>query len=284
MKIIDIHIHGGFGIDFNKTDEEGMHFFARQIKNHNVVAFCPTLATDKLENISTQISIIKRAMQNQKKDEAKILGVHLEGCFLNPNKSGIQDPENFYELTPENFLKIQDNDVIKIVTLAPELDLGLIDFLISYGVKVHAGHTQATECGRVHGTTHHFNAMPPIHHRVPSITLDALFNDKIYCEIIADFSHIFKDVLKLFFKTKKKDKIILVSDALPITKSDLETIEFCGKTIYKNGLDANKTLAGSIKFLDEISENLIKEKFITRKEAQKMLYDNVLAHLDLKKL
>ena len=145
------------------------------------------------------------------------------------------------------------------MTLAPELDVWLIEYLVSKGIKVQAGHCVGGDLSKVNGTTHTFNAMSGISHREESTVLSALINDNIYTEVIADGVHISDDALKLLFKTKPIDKIILVSDALPITDSVIiETVFADSKIFYdgKKATSADGTIAGSTMLLDKIIERL----------------------------
>lgn len=251
--LLEQHIHGAFGIDFNNCSVEDMHKVAKKLLEHGIGAFFPTLVTDSIENIKKQIAIIKEAS----KDCPQIKGIHIEGIFINPEKKGIHNPKYFMELTVNNYKLIED-DFIKIVTLAPELDNGLIEYLKAKDVKVQAGH--CTGWGNVDGTTHTFNTMPAINHRIPSTTLYALINDNIYTEIIADGIHVSDDALRLLFKSKPEGKIILISDALPITKSNLTETIFADSKIYYDGKKATSkegTIAGSTALLDDIVKRLI---------------------------
>ncbi len=285
MKLIDTHIHGGYGINFNTCSKEDFSYFAKNILKRGIAAFCPTLVGDSLNTLKNRLDLIKTVIKEQNQNEAKILGVHLEGTFLNPKKSGIQNAGNFLTPTVENFKKLAgDNiDIIRIVTLAPELDekSNLQEFLEEKNIRAHAGHTLSDNLYKVSATTHHFNAMAPLNHRNDNITLKALLNDNIYCEIIGDSLHISNDMLKLFFKMKPKNRVILISDALPIAHSELDTVVFCGKNIYRGGKDKDGTLAGSSMFLDEIAQNLVSKGLLTECEVSKMAYDNVLEHLKI---
>ena len=252
--ILEQHIHGAFGVDFNKCSEEDLLWVAEKLCEHNIAAFFPTLVTDSVSNINRQISIIKSAAQKCH----RILGIHLEGIFINPEKKGIHNPEHFMGLTVENYKLIED-DFIKIVTLAPELDEGLIEYLHSKGIKVQAGH--CIGWGQVDGVTHTFNAMSGINHRKSSTALSALISDEVYTEIIADGVHISDDILKLLFKSKPSDKIILISDALPITNSELREAIFADSKIFYDGkkaTSADGTIAGSTMLLDKIIKRLKK--------------------------
>jgi len=252
--IIEQHIHGCFGIDFNRADSEEIVCAAQQLIKLGVGGFFPTLVTDSIDNIKRQIERIKYAASIQDEYSAKILGVHLEGIFLNPEKKGIHDSDLFLELTKENFQKIED-DFIKIITLAPELDLGLIDYLKSKGIKIQAGHCVGGDLSKCSGVTHLFNAMKPIGHRDESTSLSAMLNNDIYTEIIADGVHLSDSILDLILRVKPDEKIILISDALPITKSDLTRTEFAGKTIFYDGIKATSkdgTIAGSTTLVPDI--------------------------------
>lgn len=261
--ILEQHIHGAFGVDFNSCSVEDMLKVTEGLYNRGIVAFFPTLVTDSIANINKQISVIKEAA----KYSHRILGIHLEGIFINPDKKGIHNPEHFMSLTVENYKLIED-DFIKIVTLAPELDEGLIEYLHSKGVKVQAGH--CVGWGDVNGVTHTFNAMSGINHREKTTTSSALIEDNVYAEIIADGIHINDDILKLFFKSKPDDKVILISDALPITYSNIKETVFADSKIYYDGKKATSvdgTIAGSTMLLDEIVNRLknlglFKEKYI----------------------
>ena len=261
--LIEQHIHGAFGIDFNKANVDEIVFLSEKLLEFGIGGFFPTLVTDSIENVNRQVSIIKQAS----KKCSNILGIHLEGIFLNPKKKGIHNQKHFLDLTIDNYKKIED-EFIKIITLAPELNKGLIEYLKSKQIKVQAGH--CTGWGNVDGVTHTFNAMAGISHREASTALSALINDNIYAEIIADGIHVSDDALNLFFKSKPKDKVILVSDALPITYSDEKETTFADSKIFYDGKKATSsegTIAGSTKLLPEIikllaSKNLFHSDFI----------------------
>ena len=263
--LIEQHFHGAFGVNFSNCTTEEVLTVATKIKAKGIGIIFPTLVTDTIENIKKQIAVIKKAAELQTPDMAKIYGIHLEGIFLNPKKSGIHNSDLFMMPTVENYKKIED-DFIKIVTIAPEFDTNgeLRKYLILKGVKVQAGHCIGGDLTDCTGATHLFNAMSGITHRGTSTTLSALNDDNIYIEIIADGIHLSDDILKLIFKTKPLDKIILISDCLPcagMTKKECQQFEFAGKTIYYDGVKAvskDGTLAGSANLLPNIIERLKK--------------------------
>lgn len=258
--LVEQHFHGCFGIDFNTASVEDVLILSKEITKYGIWGIFPTLVTDTIENIKKQISVIKKAASLQTPDMAKIFGIHLEGIFLNPEKKGIHDEKLFLKPTIENYKQIED-DFIKIVTYAPEFDkdYALAKYLMTRDVKLQAGHCTGGDLSYCDGVTHLFNAMSGITHRGSSTTLTALTDDSIYTEIIADGVHVSDSALRLVFKSKPIEKIILISDCLPITKSTQKQAPFAGETIYYDGEKATSkegTIAGSIKLLPDIIKRL----------------------------
>lgn len=286
MKYIDTHIHGAFSVNFNTSDYEEIKTLLKEFKKRSIIAICPTLVGDSIENLKKRFELFNKLKEEHKKDECYIIGLHLEGTFLNPDKPGIQDKNVFLKPNIKNFTELAGDfeNIIKIVTIAPELDKNneLTKYLENKNIKAHAGHTLATNKGLASATTHHFNAMPPLLHRGENLALDTLLDKEIYCEIIADGVHVSENMLKLFFKVKDSKKIIMISDALPAAGSKKE-IEFCGKKISPEGKDKNGTLAGSVKLIDEIAKYVLDKKIVNKKEIQNFVFNNPLEHLNLEK-
>ncbi len=266
--LVEQHFHGAYGVDFNKSGANDISLLAKKLKSIGIGGFFPTLVTDTVDNIKRQIAEIKKAAAKC----PEILGIHLEGMFLNSEKKGIHNEELFLDLTIDNYKKLED-DFIKIVTLAPELDNGLIDYLKQKNVKVQAGHCigWAKKAEQIDGVTHTFNAMSRVSHKEePSTALNALLDDNVYTEVIADGVHVSDNALKLLFKNKPEDKIILVSDALPITYSKIKDYVFADSLIHYDGeraTSATGTLAGSTKLLPEIikiigKKSMFKPKYV----------------------
>jgi len=281
--LVEQHFHGSFGVDFSTCEADEILFLAKKLLTHGIGGFYPTLVTDTIDNIKRQIERIKTAKNEQigqqTPEMAEILGLHIEGIFINPEKKGIHDEKLFLKPTIENYKLIED-DLIKIVTLAPELDENneLRKYLTLKGIKVQAGHCVGSDLTNCTGVTHLFNAMSGINHRENSTALSALINDEIYTEIIADGVHLSNDILKLVFKSKPSDKVILVSDSLPLVGSDLKEIEFAGEKIFYDGkkvTSAEGTIAGSTAFLDEIVSRLSRQEPESFEKYVKMASDNL---------
>ena len=280
--LIEQHLHGGFGIDFSVCSAKDFITFSQEILKFGVCGYFPTLATDTIENLKRQIQEIKKAckMQNNSTEPmAMILGVHIEACFLNPLKKGIHDKSLLLKPSIENFKQLED-EIIKIVTLAPELDVNqeLCKYLKSKNIRVSAGHTIATNLEAVDQVTHLYNAMGSFTHKEKSTVTSALTNDDISVELIADLKHVEEDVLKITFKTKSPKQIILISDALPITHSENKQMTFCNKEIFmKNGkaVDETGTMAGSTMFVSEIIKQLVNNNLLDFQTAIKMATENI---------
>ncbi len=252
--LIEQHIHGAFGVDFNTASRDEILALTQKLFTLGIGGIYPTLVTDTIENLKTQIAVIKSALKKQDSKMARILGVHLEGVFLNPKKKGIHNSKHFLMPTPENYRQIED-EIIKIVTLAPELDLGLINYLREKNVKVQAGHCIGGDLSQCDGVTHLFNAMGEINHRETKTALAALIDNNVYTEVIGDGLHLSDDILELIFRTKPAERILLISDALPIAKSDLKEMVFADEEILYDGERATSkagTIAGSTKLLPDI--------------------------------
>lgn len=265
--LVEQHFHGCYGIDFNKASVDDVLYLAKNILKEGVGVIFPTLVTDSVENIARQIKIIKEASNKATSDMAKICGIHLEGIFLNPEKKGIHNPKHFLKPTIDNFNLVAD-DFIKIVTIAPELaDVELLKYLRSKGIKVQAGHCVGSDLSNCDGTTHTYNAMSGITHRGSSTALSALIHDNLYTEIICDGVHVSDDAIKLLFKTKQMNKILLISDCLPCTHSDVKEFIFADEKVYFDGnkaTSAEGTLAGSTKLLPDIVKILGKKDMFSK--------------------
>ena len=294
--IIEQHFHGCFGIDFNKATVEDVLYLSKEILKYGIGGIFPTLVTDSVENIKRATSVIKEAASRQTAGMAKILGIHLEGIFINPEKKGIHNPVHFMLPTIENY-KLVEDDFIKIVTLAPELVPGanrqigeeansLISYLRSKNIKVQAGHCVGGDLTGCTGATHLFNAMSGVAHRGETTALSALVDDEIYTEIIGDGIHVSDKALELVFKAKPIDKVLLISDSLPITCSDLKEMVFADEKVYYDGVKATSkegTIAGSTTMIPKIIKRLKNVGLVDEKQISQLIQNTYDYHnIDLK--
>lgn len=294
--IIEQHFHGCFGIDFNKATVEDVLYLSKEILKYGIGGIFPTLVTDSVENIKRATSVIKEAASRQTAGMAKILGIHLEGIFINPEKKGIHNPVHFMLPTIENY-KLVEDDFIKIVTLAPELVPGanskkdeeansLISYLRSKNIKVQAGHCVGGDLTGCTGATHLFNAMSGVAHRGETTALSALVEDEIYTEIIGDGIHVSDKALELVFKAKPIDKVLLISDSLPITCSDLKEMVFADEKVYYDGVKATSkegTIAGSTTMIPKIIKRLKNVGLVDDNQISQLIQNTYNYHnIDLK--
>lgn len=249
MKTIDIHTHGIKGYDTRTTDVEHILKIAEIQNSYGISEIIPTIYPATIKVMRENMTVIRKAMQLQEspviRHSSLILGVHLEGPFLNPSKCGALNAMTFIEPTEYNLKELIEGfeDIIKIITIAPEINgaTKLIKIITDMGIIASMGHSNATyteaEAGfhaGAKGITHIFNAMRGFHHREPGIAGFGLLNKDIYIEVIADPFHLHQKTLELIFKTKKHDKIILVSDMVKETKTsskNAKVTDFHGKLL-----------------------------------------------------
>ena len=221
--LIDVHIHGCAGMDVSDGNADSIRRMAQYLLQNGVTGFLPTSMTvgwDILENICKHVRELMEESDSPAFSGAQVLGMHMEGPFINPAKKGAQSQD--YILLPDAKKVLPLSDVIRVITYAPEMPGG-IDFtrtlLDKTNIALSIGHTNATydqafEIIRlgVKRVTHLFNAMTGLHHRDPGVVGVALTTD-VYTELIADTFHVNKALLPLIAEIKG-DKLVLITDAL----------------------------------------------------------------------
>ncbi len=223
---IDVHVHGGGGGQFNSSDPEEILSVARFHARHGTTALLATTVSAPVEELAVALAAIARCVAQG--DGAAVLGAHLEGPFLSPQRPGAQDPATFLPPDPETLERLLEagRGSVRLMTLAPELPGGLrlIASLVEAGVVASLGHTDATyeqaragaEAG-ARAATHLFNAMPPLHHRHPGVLGAVLDLPEISCELICDGVHVDPSVLRVAYRAKGATGIRLVTDAMQAT-------------------------------------------------------------------
>lgn len=225
--LIDTHIHGFNGHGTEDASTDAMLAMSDDLAAYGVSAFNPTLYSSEEKAFVNEIKAITNAMG--KESGARIMGIHLEGPFVSPEKAGVQRMETIRSVDIEMMQRLWNAAEGRIVnmTVAPELkgmrELAL--FCIKKGVVLQAGHTNAMYENMVEGmqvgilhSTHLFNAMSQMHHRNPGAVGAVLIHPEMSCEIIADGVHVHPDLIKLLLRDKPVDKIVLVTDALKPTE------------------------------------------------------------------
>ena len=261
---IDLHVHGGGGADTMDAGDAAQTM-ARLHARHGTTALLATTMTAPLADIEAALRALAPALRQRSGGAARLLGVHLEGPYLSPDKLGAQPA---YARAPSlaEVLALHAIAPIKLVTLAPEVSgmLALIPALVDAGMRVQIGHTAATYEQAVEamqqgatGYTHLFNAMSALHHRAPGAAGAALAHAQ-HAEIIPDLLHVHPGAIRAALRAIPG--LFCVSDATSATGMPDGDYRLGRQTVTKclGGVRlADGTLAGSTLTLDQALRNLV---------------------------
>ncbi|MEL6494784.1 MAG: N-acetylglucosamine-6-phosphate deacetylase [Cyanobacteria bacterium J06623_7] len=227
---VDLQINGGLGLafpDLEMTDLPRLQQIGELLWQQGVDGFLPTIVTTDVAKIQRSLATIAEFMATPPEtDAAQILGIHLEGPFLNHAKRGAHPAQYLLPLTIDNIKRVLGDysHIVRVVTLAPELDSSdqAITYLRDRQIIVSLGHSQATASQAKQAfsqgasmVTHAFNAMPSLHHRQPGLLGEAIINPDVYCGLIADGHHVCPTMLEIVLRASNYERgIFLVSDAL----------------------------------------------------------------------
>ncbi|MEM6611847.1 MAG: N-acetylglucosamine-6-phosphate deacetylase [Cyanobacteria bacterium P01_C01_bin.72] len=227
---IDLQINGALGLafpDLEVADLPKLKQIGDFLWQQGVDGYLPTIVTTSIAKIQRSLAVMAQFMATQDSDNtAQVLGVHLEGPFLNYEKRGAHPAQYLLPLTKANIQRALGDysQIVKVITLAPELDSSnqAIAYLRHLGIIVSLGHSQAkTDAARAafnqgaSMVTHAFNAMPSLHHRQPGLLGEAIVDSRIYCGLIADGNHVCPTMLEIVLRASNYEEgIFLVSDAL----------------------------------------------------------------------
>lgn len=226
---VDLQINGALGLAFPDlcSQDHGMLIEICQFLWHQGIdGFLPTLVTAPIEKIQQSLATLAIFANTGTQPTAQILGVHLEGPFLNPEKRGAHPAEYVLPLSVEQVGQVLGDyaALVKVITLAPELDLTgqVIAHLRSQDVIVSLGHSLATAAQAQKAfeqgasmVTHAFNAMPGLHHRQPGLLGAAIVHPAVWCGLIADGQHICPTMIDILLRAyQNRSGLFLVSDAL----------------------------------------------------------------------
>ena len=252
---IDVQVNGGGGVLFN--DDPSMATIRTMAEAHRrfgTTSFLPTLISDDLAVVARAIDAVHGAITSK---VPGVIGVHLEGPFLNEARKGTHDAAKFRHLDGDAVTLLSSLKIGRtLVTLAPEMTTTeMIASLAANGVLISAGHTNATypviENALRHGITgftHLFNAMSPLGSRDPGVVGAALHDANSWCGIIVDGHHVSPVVLQIALRCKRHDRFMLVTDAMPSVGTTQGSFLLQGKKILvRDGkcVDENGTLSGS---------------------------------------
>ncbi|HZO21887.1 MAG TPA: N-acetylglucosamine-6-phosphate deacetylase [Steroidobacteraceae bacterium] len=252
---IDCQVNGGGGVLFNDSPSlEVIRSIGIAHRKFGTTGFLPTLISADLEVVARAIGAVQAAI---KAGVPGVLGIHIEGPFLNVARKGVHDQAKLRELDASGIgLLTSLRGGRTLVTLAPEMTTPeLIRTLVSAGVVVSAGHTNATYAEiasalrhGLSGFTHLFNAMSQLTGREPGVVGAALDDQQSWCGIIVDGAHTDPVVLRIALRCKRHDRFMLVTDAMPSVGTDTKSFNLQGRHITVSGslcVDEDGRLAGS---------------------------------------
>ncbi|MCC2971920.1 N-acetylglucosamine-6-phosphate deacetylase [Massilia sp. IC2-476] len=262
---IDVHVHGGAGRDMMEGGD-APHVIAALHARHGTTSLLATTMTAPVDDIDRALGAIGAACKARGKGEARILGVHLEGPYINSGKLGAQPPFA-REATLDEVMRFHAMAPMRLITVAPEIDghMELVRAIADAGIRVQIGHTngsyevgvQALDHGAA-GFTHLFNAMPGLHHRDPGMVGAALAHAE-YAEIIPDLLHVHPGAIKTALRCIPK--LFCVTDSTAAAGMPDGEYMLGRQTVHKcmGGVRlADGTLAGSTLTMDQALRNLVK--------------------------
>ncbi len=280
---IDMHVHGGGGADFMEGTEDAFRTAVKTHLLHGTTGIFPTLSSSTVPMINKAAETCTRLMAEP---GSTVLGLHLEGHYLNPAMAGGQMPENIKLPDPNEYIPILERwNCIKRWDAAPEM-AGAIEFgkyISSKGLLASVAHTQAEfedihaayAAGYTHAT-HFYNAMPGFHKRREykyEGTVESIYLiDNMTVEVIADGIHVPPTILKLIYKIKGVERTALITDALACAASD-STEAFDPRVIIEDGvckLADHSALAGSIATMDRLIRTMVQQASVPLADAVRM--------------
>ncbi|WP_300828601.1 N-acetylglucosamine-6-phosphate deacetylase [uncultured Rikenella sp.] len=283
---IDMHVHGAAGHDFSEATPEAFRTIARAHALHGTTALYPTIAADSGEVFRRAIRTCERVMTEPAGDGACILGLHLEGNYLNPAMKGAQHPDHIYPPKPEEYHELLEGTTcIKRWSAAPELP-GALEFgryASERGVVVSVAHTtadcsmvkRAWEAGFTHAT-HFYNAMTAVHKEgiyKRAGTVEGIYLvPEMTVEVVADGIHVPPEILQLVYRIKGAERVALVTDALSAAcggESGMGGVQ----TVIEDGvckLADRSAIAGSIATGIRLIRTMVREAGCPLSEAVRM--------------
>ena len=266
---IDEHIHGSATADNMDATLDAARTISKTIASEGVSSFLMTTMTEPEDHIEKAMVNAKNFIENPEYVGAKAIGLHLEGPFISVKHKGAQPEESIRKPNVEIFKHYQalSGNNIKEITFAYEEDgKALANYLRDTGVVGSIGHTDAT-CDQtleaikegVSCSTHTYNAMKPLHHREAGTVGACLLSNDIYCELICDLIHVSPNAIRLLYKCKGKEKIVLITDAMRAKHMPDGEYSLGGQPVFvKDGAARleNGTLAGSILCMNVALKNM----------------------------
>ncbi|MEB3206025.1 MAG: amidohydrolase family protein [Vampirovibrionales bacterium] len=290
--LIDLQLNGAFGIDFNHASLKQVTSLLWQLPKYGITHAMATLISAPLTDMLCALQLLEEAASiwpdisfldemPETLASSEMLGIHLEGPFLNARFSGVHPLDALGAHSPcLTELKALLSPSVRMMTYAPERDVtgDMLQCLLSAGVTPMAGHCnpdpeqlRAMVKTGLRGVTHLFNAMPPFHHRNAGCLPEILLNPDLYATWIGDGEHVCHEAMRLVQAVKPNSRIALVSDAMALAgRQSGETFDFAGQSVTRIGnrvVNAAGQLAGSVLLLNEMVAFLAKAGWMPFEQA-----------------
>ncbi len=269
---VDTHIHGYGGWDTNDATKDSLLAMAEGLVRHGITGFLPTTVTTSYQNLLACARATSKAIQAQSEGVggARIIGLQLEGPFINPKKKGAQNPDYIQRPNWEALEAIHQagNGCVRALTIAPELTgaFSVIEQATAAGWIVSLGHSNATYDEGMQAivagatrATHLFNAMAPLHHRQPGLVAACLESPQVFVELIADLVHVAPPLLRLTRQIVGAQRAVLITDSISATELPNGAHSLGGLTVTVENHVArleDGTLAGSTLTMDRAVLNV----------------------------
>jgi len=292
--LIDLQVNGAYGYDFT-NDGGTVSEVARRIPETGVTAFMPTVITSDFASYPFRLDRIDKAIRAGGPTQARVLGVHLEGPYLNPKRKGAHPPEFIRPVDVPEIRHWAGHEMVRIITLAVELEgaLDAVRALRSMGKIVSIGHSNATYeeaiagfAAGVNWATHLYNAQSPLQHREPGV-MGAILVSPVTCGLIVDGIHSHPAMVNLAWKAKGVNGITLVTDcmaAMGMPPGRYELGHYETIVTPESARLADGTLAGSILRMDQAMKNAMAFTGCSLADAVQMASTNPARLLGLERL
>lgn len=284
---IEMHVHGGGGADFQEGTEEAFRTAVAAHAKFGTTSIFPTLSSSTVPMIETAVKTCNKLM---KEKDSPIMGLHLEGHYLNPNKAGAQQPDWLKNPDPNEYIPIvEHSDCLARWDAAPELP-GALQFgkyCAEKGVLPSIAHTNAEysdvrsafEVGFTH-VTHFYNAMPGFHNKQGykyEGTVESVYLiDDMTIECVADGIHVPPTILRMAYKVKGVERMALITDALAPAAAPKDAKAYDSRVYVEDGvckLTGSGALAGSCATSDRLIRTMVQQADVPLEDAVKMITD-----------
>ncbi|MBD8069900.1 N-acetylglucosamine-6-phosphate deacetylase [Bacillus sp. PS06] len=293
---VDVHIHGVNGADVMDGTQEALDIMTGILPGEGTTSFLATTMTQSNITIEKALENVGNYIERQQvPGKAEILGIHLEGPFINAKRAGAQPLEYIVEpnLDVLKKWKTLSKETIKLVTLAPETKGGLkmVRYLKENGIIASIGHSDATyqvvneaiEAGASH-VTHLYNQMRGLHHREPGVVGAAFLSDELKVEIITDGIHVRQEMVKLAYMQIGSERVILITDSMRAKCLANGQYDLGGQDVLvqdNKAILSDGTLAGSILKFGNAVKNIIDYTGCSLEDVIKMASVNPAKQLNI---